>query len=50
MMNWKLVEMITNVILITIDCLISDRLGYNGYHKKLTTNMDEIAKNGSNFF
>lgn len=35
-----------NVILITIDSLRADHLGSLGYHKKLTPNLDKIAKDG----
>lgn len=38
-----------NVILLTIDCLRADHLGCLGYHKDITPNMDNLAKEGALF-
>lgn len=35
-----------NVILLTIDCLRADHLGCLGYSKKVSPNIDDLAKNG----
>ena len=37
-----------NLVLITIDCLRSDHVGYLGY-KKITPNIDELAGKGLSF-
>lgn len=41
--------MIKNVILLTIDCLRADHIYHNGYNKKITNTIDNLAKKGINF-
>ena len=38
-----------NIILITIDCLRADHVSSLGYHRKITSNIDNLAKNGTLF-
>lgn len=38
-----------NVILISIDTLRADRLGYNGYKRSITPNIDRLAREGTVF-
>jgi arylsulfatase A-like enzyme len=38
-----------NIILISIDTLRADRLGYNGYKRSITPNIDRLAREGTVF-
>ena len=48
-MNEQKLPRNANVILITIDCLRGDHLSCNGYRKKTTPFLDELAQKGVNF-
>jgi len=39
----------TNVLLLTIDCLRADRLGYAGYRRQLSPNIDSLAERAAVF-
>lgn len=43
-------NIIKKILLITIDCLRADHVGYNGYPRNITPTLDMMAKEGSNFF
>lgn len=38
-----------NILLVTVDSLRADHVGYHGYERNTTPNLDEIAQNGSTF-
>ena len=38
-----------DVVIVSIDTLRADRLGYAGYSKARTPNLDALAKSGTNF-
>lgn len=39
----------TNIVLVTVDCLRYDRCGFNGHHRNTTPNLDAIATHSTVF-
>ena len=38
-----------NLIVITVDCARSDRMGFNGYERDTTPYLNQLVKDGANF-